>query len=371
VLIFASIAVSQNVTLKDIALKTNLSIGAVSKALAGYPQVSQATRQKVQEASDELNYQPRSRSRGRVRRVDPTTERRIKFFLTEQWGMSSGQWLPAMARASQRVGLRLEISYLESKAQLPADATGAIDGKDDSKRQAGEPWFQGARRIAGDIQGMLPFGCFDLPDLYAMAGLDIPCVVVGDMSLPRSGHALPVHWVSTDKIAMGQLATRTLIQQGHQRIAFFCGKQPRGGWNHQWNTGYRMALLNANFPLDPALQVVSHLTDVQQIALAAAQQLTSLPSPPTAYVCPSIDVASSFKKALHDRGIEILPSQMAIGGHMTDARNHGLENFPLIHEPVETMAIHSLDLLSRLIDGEALPPAEILVPFATHHIPSD
>jgi LacI family transcriptional regulator len=343
----------------------------VSKALAGYPQVSQATRLKVQEASDELNYRPRNRMRGRTRRLDAHAERRIKFFFTEQWGMSSAQWLPAMARASRRVGLRLEVSYLEMNQSQSDGAAVSMQGGHDSGRVASPSWSQEAKRIAGDIQGMLPFGCFDLPDLHAMAELDIPCVVVGDMSLPRSGHALPVHWVSTDKIAMGQLATRTLIQQGHQRIAFFCGKQPRGGWNHQWNTGYRMALLNANFPLDPALQVVSHLTDVQQIALAAAQQLTSLPSPPTAYVCPSIDVASSFKKALHDRGIEILPSQMAIGGHMTDARNHGLENFPLIHEPVETMAIHSLDLLSRLIDGEALPPAEILVPFATHHIPSD
>lgn len=46
------------VTLKDIAKHTGYSITTISRALAGYSDVSPLTRQKVQHAAELLGYQP-------------------------------------------------------------------------------------------------------------------------------------------------------------------------------------------------------------------------------------------------------------------------------------------------------------------------
>ncbi|HSR30644.1 MAG TPA: LacI family DNA-binding transcriptional regulator, partial [Anaerolineae bacterium] len=51
------------VTLKDLAAKLELSITTVSRALAGYSDVAEATRQRVLQAADEMGYVPDATAR--------------------------------------------------------------------------------------------------------------------------------------------------------------------------------------------------------------------------------------------------------------------------------------------------------------------
>jgi LacI family transcriptional regulator, galactose operon repressor len=51
------------VTIRDIAKKLGLSIGAVSRALDGYPDISEETRQRVVEAAKEMGYVPNQAAR--------------------------------------------------------------------------------------------------------------------------------------------------------------------------------------------------------------------------------------------------------------------------------------------------------------------
>ncbi|NHZ71949.1 MAG: LacI family DNA-binding transcriptional regulator, partial [Aquificales bacterium] len=46
------------VTLKDIAKKVGVSVTTVSRSLAGYDDVAEETRQRIQTAADELGYHP-------------------------------------------------------------------------------------------------------------------------------------------------------------------------------------------------------------------------------------------------------------------------------------------------------------------------
>ena len=50
-------------TIRDLAKHVGLSMSAVSKALNGYPDVSENTRQIVKEAARQLNYQPNMHAR--------------------------------------------------------------------------------------------------------------------------------------------------------------------------------------------------------------------------------------------------------------------------------------------------------------------
>lgn len=358
---------AQQVTLKDIARHTNLSVAAVSKALAGYPQVSQQTRDRVKAASEALNYQPRprvnrSRLRNNGRGAEAGRGKRINFILTETWDERADQWLPALAKAGQRVGLRMELSYAEAGRRGPQqpDAPSSL-----------AHWEQTIRDLSRQTDGLLLFGCFDIPQLHAAAQANMPTVVMGDMILPRAGQALPVHWISTDKVAMGKLATHTLLSQGHKRIGFFCGMSPQDGWNQQWWMGHRIALMQADIPMDPALACLCDIHDFARIAQAAAKHYLAMDKQrPKVYMTPSVNVAAIFVKIMANAGVHIGPDQLVIGGHIDDARAHGLGQHILLDEPVEQMALHAMDLLARLIHGDNLPPAEILVPFDTHNMPT-
>lgn len=368
---------AQHVTLKDIAKRTNLSVAAVSKALAGYPQVSQETRKRVKDASEALNYRPRPRvSRARnaqnLRGSDAGKHKRINFILTETWGERADQWLPALAKAGQRVGLRMELSYAEAGSQDPmAVPTLAVNDEAvaDQTAQAKTSWNQTLASLANHTDGLLLFGCFDLQQLMAAAAMNIPAVVMGDMILPRAGQALPVHWVSTDKVAMGKLATNALLSLGHQRIGFFCGLRPQDGWNQQWWMGHRIAMMQAQHAHEPELACLCDIHDFAQIAQAAAKHYLAMKKRPQAYMTPSINVAAIFVKLMAEGGVDIQPGQLVLGGHIDDARAHGLGEHILLDEPVEQMALHAMDLLARLIHGDNLPPAEVLVPFDTHNMP--
>ncbi len=51
------------ITIRDIAKKLDLSIAAVSRALDGYPDISEATRRKVVQAALEMGYAPNRAAR--------------------------------------------------------------------------------------------------------------------------------------------------------------------------------------------------------------------------------------------------------------------------------------------------------------------
>jgi DNA-binding LacI/PurR family transcriptional regulator len=46
------------ITIRDIAIKLNISVSTVSRALRGFPEISPATRKAVEEMAKQLNYQP-------------------------------------------------------------------------------------------------------------------------------------------------------------------------------------------------------------------------------------------------------------------------------------------------------------------------
>ena len=49
------------VTIRDVAAASGVAIGTVSRALNGYPDVSDATRERIKQVADELGYAPTKR----------------------------------------------------------------------------------------------------------------------------------------------------------------------------------------------------------------------------------------------------------------------------------------------------------------------
>ena len=334
----------RDVTLKDIAREADLSIAAVSKALAGSPHISAATRRRVRAISERLNYQPRRRrsAEGKPGRVG------CLLIEIDRMARYATHWLNVLPQAATERALRLELGGIER-----------LDEGD---------WREALQEHAAELDALLLVGCIKSSVLDAVDALNVPCVVIGDLESEHGTAPPAVHRVNTDKLAMSQFATRALIAQGHQRIAFFCGSHPPGGWNDQWLSGYRLALMRAGLSDDPALRPVLRDTAAPNIGVEAARYMAGLDHPPDAYVVPSVRGAARFRETMAEFGMELSPQQMVIGGSREEAAEYGLEHAPLVTEDINTMASRAVDLLARLAQGETLPPAQVVVPYQIHHL---
>ncbi|RXZ50434.1 LacI family transcriptional regulator [Agromyces fucosus] len=192
---------ARRVTIKDIAERAGVSIGAVSFALNGRDGVSEATRERVRQVADELGWAPSTAARslavastemiGLVLARDPDTLGIETFYMRFIAGMESELAIRGYALLMQLVPT--------PAAELEAIAK-----------------WRATRRVDGVLLvDLTP----DDPrvDLLA-ASDDLPTVVVGDASVADG-----LTSVSTDDDTAMREAVRYLASLGHRRIARVAG----------------------------------------------------------------------------------------------------------------------------------------------------
>ena len=344
----------QSVTLQDIAREANLSVSAVSKALGNYPQVNELTRQRVLRISERLNYRPRRRhaggrrvgageGAGRAGGIRGTAG--VVLFETDQSGERGTRWVTLLTRAADECQLRLELCNV---TRADADQRSSLKDR------------------LGHLGAVLMFGCVSLPVLEALRDVGVPCVVLGDLEGRDHLHRLPCYQVVSDKVAMGELATRSLIEAGHRRIGFFCASYPSGGWNDQWLTGYQLALMRAGLAVDPQVHPVFEAVDRDEVGVTAAEHMAALDERPTAYVVPTIHGAARFRDTMKVHGIELGPDRLVMGGNtdgsVEDQALYGLSGYPVVGEDASAMTRSAIELVARLVDGATPPLSRIVLP---------
>lgn len=343
------------ITMKDIASEANLSVGAVSKALAGHPHISEATRRRVEIISRQLDYKPRRRKRSTAATngaTDNAPWRRVGLVLVEApWAKSdqSSRWLAMLTTAMNRHEVRLELGYID--------------------RQDDDSCVKALEMQSRNLDGMLLFGCVKTNVLQAARQLGVPLVVMGEIDSAPSTLTAGVHQVSTNQLAMGRYAAQSLIDAGHKRIGFFCAPYPPGGWNDHWMAGYLLALIQAGLPDNPAIRPVLGAGHRDYVGNEAARYMASLDNQPTAYVVPAVRGAACFVMEMKRLGIEIRPEQIVMGGRCEEASIYGMAQYPMLSEDVAGLTRHAANLMAQLIDDENLPPMQVMIPFGTHNLP--
>jgi LacI family transcriptional regulator len=156
-------------TLRSLAVKAGVSATAVSLALRGSPQVSAATRERLQKLAREAGYRSNplvSAVFANLRRHKPRGDHAVIAYLNTWWpkhtwescNTKSGQFRGAARRAAE-LGFRLENFWLREPGMYPARLAqifrargikGVIVGPlQDQDRLAGFPWDQFALATMG------------------------------------------------------------------------------------------------------------------------------------------------------------------------------------------------------------------------------
>ena len=316
---------AHRVNIAEVATAAGVSVGTVSRVLNQSPHVRDATRERVLEVMQRLNYRP-SRLATRLSRGSPRTVVILVPFLTRP---SVVVRLAGAIGVLDEEGFDTVLRNVETAGQLDRHvlALTARHGADGAVVMS----LRLSRRHLAALQDThLPMVMVDAE------APGVPCTVVDD-------------------IRGGFLAAQHLISLGHRRIGFI-GDEREGDLGflstRRRLLGYRRALAGSGLRYDPAL------VRFGKHAAAAAASLTldllGLPVPPTAIFAASDTQALGILTAARKSG-HLVPGDLSVIGYddIDSAAQFGLST---VHQPLAESGERAARRLCAVISGQAVRP---------------
>ncbi len=275
------------ITLKDLARETGYSVTTVSRALAGYSDVSEKTRTIILDAAQRLGYQPNQLARQ----------------LQSQRTNTIGLILPAY-------GPRFSDAFFsEFLAGVGTEATSQSYDLLLATQIAEADGLPVYRRIVGSgrVDGVITLRTRQVdPRVQYLHQTGMPFVTFG-----RSETDFEFSYVDVDGEQGLYLVTRHFIALGHRRIAFVAA-MPDLMLTRYRLAGYRRALQEHDLAFDPALVAYGDLT--RESGLELGLTLLRMGQPPTAIVASNDLMALGVIAAARQLGLRA-GSDVGISGY--------------------------------------------------------
>ena len=262
--------------LKEFAQHIGLSPTTVSRALSGYPEVSEATRTRVAEEAARLGYRPNINAvrlaTGRAGAIGVVMSRAGEYQFSE--------FMSGMAERLSPEDLDILITPMAEQ-----------DSRDELQlyRRLAE-----SRRVdAVVIHSPRP----NDPRIALLHQLKLPFIVHG-----RSATDVPHAWLDIDNEGAISRATQHLLDLGHRRIAMINGREGLTFTQHR-EKGYRTALAERGIPYDPKLVTHGNFTD--EIGFRVARTALEQRPRPTAFVAGSMMSALGVYRAARSMNLVV------------------------------------------------------------------
>ncbi len=324
--------------LKDLSNILGLSQTTVSRALNGYPEVSEATRLKVQEVARAHNYSPNARAK----RLATGRSMTIGHILpvSKKHEMVNPVFADFIAGAGE--------VYSENGYDL---LLSVVDDENEAESYR-------SLAMRGAVDGIVVHGPkVDDARIALLQDLDMPFVVHGRSSHVKSDYS----WVDVNNRRAFERATGFLMDLGHNRIAMLNGLADMD-FAVRRTIGYEAALKAGNIVPDPELMCFGEMTE--NYGFEVCRKLLELPDPPTAMVVSSIIPAIGVRRALGGAGLKI-GRDMSVVSHDDDLsyfRNTGdFPAFTAVRSSVREAGRRVASALINMITGrEEGPHQEML-----------
>lgn len=264
-------------TIRDVAERAEVSVASVSRVLTGAGPVTEATRKKVMEAVEALQYVPHSGARS----LSTSKTQTIGVILPDLYGEFFSELIRGMDVGARALGYHLIVSSSHDDAEEASAAIRSMRGRVDGLIVL-SPHLDAAN-LATSLAGRLPVLLMN-----GGAGAGRPSIVVDN-------HGGAVQ------------AVEHLIETGRRRIAHIAG--PAGNLEAEARlAGYLEAMARAGLPT----QVVEGSFD-QASGHRAAAGLAQAPERPDAIFAGNDMMAVGALLALQDAGLAV-PDDIAIVG---------------------------------------------------------
>jgi len=324
--------------LKELADVLGLSQTTVSRALNGYPEVRESTRQRVVRTAELHNYRPNIRAMGLATGKAMTIGHIIPmYFKNEVVNPVFGEFIAGASQTYQANGYELLLTMAED--QNEEETYRNIVAK-------------------GSVDGVI---------VHSPRTNDFRVALLKEMELPFVIHGrvnestLDYCWVDVNNRHAFQRATQLLIDLGHQRIALVNGPEIL---NFAWlrRQGYLEAMSCAARVIDDALMTSAELSEAN--GYRAAQAMLAHADPPTAFLVSSYVAALGIRRAVSQAGL-VMGEDVSVIIHDDELSFfHNSDAFPQFtatQSSVKLAGMRAAEMLLKLIDNPQLSPMNELL----------
>ena len=216
------------ITIRDVAKRAGVAPSTVSRVIADNPSISDKTKNKVRAVMKEMNYFPNIYAQG-LASAHSKTFGLVLPLATDAFYQNP--FFPTILR-----GINFEMAKHDYSILL------SVGLNEDQRRKHIEKIVNGKQ-----VEGLIfLYASKNDPLLRFAQKVNCPAVVIGSPDNTK------VHFVDNDNELIGYQATKSLIQQGCNRIAYVGGDMNQFFIADRHN-GYKRALESAGIIYDPSL----------------------------------------------------------------------------------------------------------------------
>jgi len=309
---------TSGVTIDEVAALAGVSPMTVSRAV-NQGNVREETRDRVMRAVRKLGYTPNVAASA----LAAAQHTRIALIYANPSGAYLSELLVGLLRVASNAPVQLTIDYWEN---MDAEA----------ERKA-------ARSLASRVDGVIlpPPLCESAAAVGELVKARIPVVAIAS---GRQGNGISC--VRIDDFHAGKEMAEHLIQHGHTRIGFICGRDDLSASARRYD-GFVVALQEAGLQVDPELVQRGNYT--YRSGLGAAELLLAHARPPTAIFASNDDMGAAAISVAHRRGLDVPRDLSVVGFDDTSAATTVWPELSTIHQPIAAMADAAIDILLRTI----------------------
>lgn len=322
------------VTLKDIAAHVGRSVTTVSRALAGYADVSPATRERVRQVAVELGYEPNITARQLQKQRTDTLALVLPTYGPRFSDPFFSEFLAGVGNEAARQGFDLLVS-----TRAPGDEEKSAYLKSIRSRRVDGFIIVRTRRQDARIdllrQHNFPFAAFGRIE---------------------SGNGFPL--VDEDSETGMRLVVEHLIERGHIRLA--CIAAPAELMLAQYRLkGFIDTLTARGLSVDEALIIEGDLT--QRSGREVAGRLLDMPQPPTAIVACNDLMALGAMSAAQARGLVVGKEISITGFDDIPLAEHAHPPLTTVHQPIYKIGSMVCHMLTQVIKGEPVAEQQVIL----------
>jgi LacI family transcriptional regulator len=322
-------------TLKDLAAELGLSVTTISRALAGYDDVAEATRLRVLQAAEEMGYVP------------DVTARRLQKGRTDTLGFVIPTFGP---RFSDPFFSELLAGIGNEAARHRYDVLVSTHPPDTAQEQDAYRRMAAGRRVDGLL--VVRTRVQDWRISY-LSELRFPFVAFGRCDLD-----VDFAYVDADGARGMELVTQHLIDQGHRQLAYIAAPHGLMFGEHR-QAGFEAAMQRNGLSLRPEYVVVGDLTEAG--GFEATKELLGLSPMTTAIVACNDLMAIGAISAVQRHGLQVGCDVAVTGFDDIPLAEHCHPALTTVRQPIYEIACRVCRMLVEMIRGEPLEQRQVLL----------
>lgn len=328
-------AIIVTVTIYDVAREANVSMATVSRVVNGNQNVKPATRKKVLEVIERLEYRPNAVARGLASKKTTT----VGVIIPDISNTIYAELARGIEDIATMYSYNIILSNSDQKEDKELELLDTMLGKQ----------VDGVVMMSDNVTSSIQ---------QAIKSSPVPIVLAGSVDEKKEAAS-----VNIDYYQAAYEAVRILVENGHKRIAFVSGPLDYTINGIYKLAAYKQVLEDANIELDEQLIVAGDST--YDDGISAYEELAVISAPPTAYFAGSDELALGLIHAAQDAGKHVPNDIEVISFENSKLARMVRPQLSSVALPLYDIGAVAMRLLTKIMNKEEVAEQTVVLP---HHL---